>query len=264
MTGDTVIGRPSALPHALRATARIVATAAAGATRLAVLHGDGPFDPRRLRPRAGQARVCVVSAMSAPHNGDRLRVEVIVEPGADLEITTAGATIALPGPTPAPATLEVVVFVAEAARLHWLPEPVISAAGSDLRQGVRVELAPTARLLLGEQQILGRAGEPPGRISSRLTVHRDGLPLLDQHTVYGPGVPGWDGPAVLAGNRAIGQVLYVDRALAEAPPLPEQPPPGHSVITPLAGPGRLLTVVAPDAAALRRHLDAGRRLLCSG
>ncbi|WP_200827189.1 urease accessory protein UreD [Thermomonospora echinospora] len=197
--------------------------------------------------------------MSSPHNGDRLRVEVTIGPGADVYITSAAATVALPGPAPGHACYDVVLRVEESARLRWLPEPVVSVSGSDLRQSIRVELAPTARLLLGEQQILGRAHEPTGRLDSRLSVRCDGRTLLDQHTVYGPGAPGWDGPAVLAGNRATGQLLLIDPAIEDPSCvrlLGGTPVEGHGVIVPLPGPGRLLTAVAPDAGVLRRLFDA--------
>ncbi|MEU0571785.1 urease accessory protein UreD [Nonomuraea sp. NPDC005983] len=244
--------------HSLHATARITAVADAGATRCTVLHGDGPFDPRRLRPRGGRARVCVLGAMSAPHNGDRLRIEVVVGPGADLEIITAAATIALPGPTPAPATWDLIISVADDACLHWLPEPLISTAGSDLLQSTHIDLAPSARLLLTERQILGRAHEPPGNLTSRLTLRRDGHTLLDQQTDYGPSAPCWDGPAVLAGYRIIGQALLIDPELDDSMPhtqiLSDSPDNGHAVVTALPGPGRLLTAVAPDARVLHRHL----------
>ncbi|MFI7616568.1 urease accessory protein UreD [Nonomuraea terrae] len=241
--------------HGLRATARLTAAVEEGATCLPLLSGDGPFDLRRLRSRGGQARVCVVGAMSAPHNGDRLRIEIVVGPGADLEVTSAAATVALPGPVPGHATLDLVLSVADGARLHWLPEPVISAGGSDLRQRIGVDLAPTARLLLGERQILGRAHEPTGRLTSRLTVRRDGRTILDQETAYGPGAPGWDGPAVLAGHRATAQFLLIDPALDTEPAparfLWDDPAAGHAMITPLPGtPARLLTAMAPDAGPL--------------
>ncbi|WP_200841670.1 urease accessory protein UreD [Actinomadura sp. K4S16] len=197
--------------------------------------------------------------MSAPHNGDRLRIEAVVGPGADLRAISAAATVALPGPAPDHAVLDVALRVADSARLHRLPEPVISAAGSDLRQHVRVDLARTARLVLSEQQVLGRAHEPTGRLAGRITVRRGGRTLLDQHCAYGPGAPGWDGPAVLAGNRAVGQLLVVDPTYRDDPPGREYSTTcqrAHGVITPLAGPGVLLTAVAPDAGDLRRCLDA--------
>jgi urease accessory protein len=155
--------------------------------------------------------------------------------------------------------------VEESARLYWAPRPTVSAVGSDLRQSVRVDLAPTARLLLSEQQILGRAHEPPGRLTSRLTVRRDGHTVLDQETSYGPGAPGWSGPAVLAGHRATGQILVIDPALESGLPqsvlLDDPASGGHGVVVPLPCHGGLLTAVAPDAGGLRRLLTSALRLL---
>ncbi|MCP2339306.1 urease accessory protein UreD [Actinomadura rupiterrae] len=249
--------------YGLHATARITAESAGGATDLPLLDGDGPFSLRRLRSRGTQARVCVLNTMSAPHNGDRLHTEVTVGPGADLHVITAAATIALPGPVPVHATHDLTLRVADHARLHWLPEPLISAAGSDLRQRIRIDLAPTARLVLSEQQILGRPHEPPGRLSTRITLRRDGRTLLDQHNTYGPGAQGWDGPAVLAGNRATGQLLIIDPAYEDHPPEPHHldTPPAQGVITPLPGPGVLLTAIAPDAGHLQHCLNAALRHL---
>ncbi|MFH9425513.1 urease accessory protein UreD [Streptomyces sp. NPDC017529] len=249
------------VPHGLRATARITARAGAGGvTGLPVLDGEGPLALRRVRSYGAQARVCVVGAMSAPLGGDRLRVEATVEDGADLCVTAAAATVALPGRTAEPATYDVVLTVGDGARLAWLPEPLISAEGSDLRMTTTVHLAPTARLVLREEQVLGRSGERPGRLRSRLTVRRAGRLLLDQETGYGPGVPGWDTAAVLGGNRATGQLLVVDPAFDDDPPevriLGTGPEEGQGVRGPLAGPAALTTAVAPDGLRLRRLLDA--------
>ncbi|TJZ59290.1 urease accessory protein UreD [Streptomyces piniterrae] len=254
----------------LRATARITARAdARGSTRLPVLDGDGPLALRRLRAHGNQARVCVVGAMSAPLGGDRLAIEVTAEAGTAVRITSAAATVALPGRTGEPATYDVRLTVADGARLDWLPEPLISAAGSDLRMTTTVDLAPTARLVLREEQVLGRSGERPGTLRSRLTVRRAGRTLLDQETAYGPGVPGWDTSAVLDGHRAVGQLLVADPeweaeppdvrllgdAAAERPGAGDGDGAGQGVLAPLAGPAALATVVAPDALKLRRLLD---------
>ncbi|MEU4828204.1 urease accessory protein UreD [Actinomadura sp. NPDC023710] len=250
-------------PHALNATVRIAAESADGVTDLPILHGDGPFSLRRLRPRGSQARVCIMNTMSAPHNGDRLHTEVVVAPNAELHVITAAATVALPGPFPGHATHDVTLRVGDHASLHWLPEPLISAIGSDLRQHIRIVLASTARLVLSEQQVLGRAHEATGRLTSRITVRHDGRTLLDQHSAYGPGTPGWDGPAVLADNRAAGQVLVIDPTYHLHPPATHllDGLPAQGVITSLAGPGALLTAVAPDAADLHHCLDAALRHL---
>ncbi|MEV4188318.1 urease accessory protein UreD [Streptosporangium canum] len=244
----------------VHATARIRAARAQGTTVLPVLTGDGPFDLRRARSHGDQARVCVLGAMSAPLGGDRLRIEATAGPGAHLHITTAAATLALRGPTTAHATYDVHLTVADHASLHWLPQPLISAVRSNLRQSCTIDLAPTARLLLREEVVLGRSGEGPGRLTTRLTVRRDARPLLDQQTMYGPGAPGWDGPAILAGHRAIGQILLVDPALDQHPPharlFGDDPATGQAVLTPLAGPALLITALAPNTLHLRRLLDA--------
>ncbi|MFH8788409.1 urease accessory protein UreD [Streptomyces roseoverticillatus] len=242
----------------LLASARVVAVAdGRGGTALPVLDGAGPFALRRLRSVGREARVCLVGAMSAPLGGDALALSAEVGDGAALHFRTTAATIALPGRTGAPATYDVRIRVGDGAVLHWLPEPLISARGGELRMTTTVELAPTARLVFREEQILGRAGERPGRLTARLTVRHGGRPLYDQELSYGPGAPGWDGGAVLGGHRAAGQLLVVDPAFAARPPAPRVLGP-TAVAAPLAGPAVVVSAVAPDGLQLRTLLEDGR------
>ncbi|MGW6981420.1 urease accessory protein UreD [Streptomyces sp. NPDC054932] len=261
-TTDTAQEPPPAPPAAgLRATARIHALAdGRGTTVLPLLAGEGPLALRRTRSAsAAEAGVMLVGAMSAPLGGDHLTVEATAGPGAHLALSSAAATLALPGRSGEPAHYDVDLDLQDGASVRWLPEPLVSVRGSDLRVRTRVRLAPTARLVLREEQVLGRTGEAPGLLRSRLTVHRGDRPLLDQDLGCGPGAPGgWDGPAGLAGHRALGQLLVVDPAFAEDPPaaavLGE-----FAAVTPLAGPAVLVTVLAPDALRVRELLDVARR-----
>ncbi|WP_411129288.1 urease accessory protein UreD [Streptomyces sp. x-19] len=255
----------TALPAGgLRATARIVARADAhGVTRLPVLDGGGPFAIRRIQSHADQTRVCLIGAMSAPLGGDRLRIEATAEAGTSLRITAAAATVALPGRTGDLATYDVHLTVGDGARLEWLPEPLISAEGSDLRMTTTVDLAPTARLVFREEQVLGRTGERTGALRSRLTIRQAGRTLLDQETAYGPGAPGWDTSAVLGGNRAVGQLLLAGPQFTDKPvevrllggAAGADPNAGQAVVAPIAGPAALVTAIAPDGLSLRRLLD---------
>lgn len=252
----------------VQATARLRAEPdARGGTVLPVLESGGPLALRRTRsPLTRYARVTVVGAMSAPLNGDRLAIEADVADGARLTVDAAAATVALPGPRAdaGPSTYTVDLRVGEGAVLRWLPEQLVSAHGSDLHQSTRVELAPTARLLLREEQILGRHDEPTGALLTRLTVRRAGRPLLDQQLAYGPGAPGgWDGPAVLGGHRAVGQLLLADPSFEDAP-LPARLLGPTAALTPLAGPAVLVTAVAADARLLRRILDDATHELLDG
>ncbi|GAB1330949.1 urease accessory protein UreD [Streptomyces sennicomposti] len=240
----------------VRATARIVARHdGRGGTVLPVLAGEGPLAPRRTRGSGAEARVLLVGAMSGPLGGDRLTVEARVEAAARLRIGSAAATIALPGQVPGPARYDVRLTVADGGDLHWLPEQLISAHGSDLYVTTRADLAPTARLVLREEQVLGRAAEQPGRLTSRLAVRIGGRTVLDQELACGPGAPGgWDGPAVLAGHRAVGQLVVVRPEFARAPMTARVLGEGAALV-PLAGPAALVSAVAPDALRLRRLLD---------
>ncbi|MFC8507893.1 urease accessory protein UreD [Streptomyces sp. NPDC057411] len=248
----------------LRATARIVA---APDGSLPVLRSDGPLALRRTRAPGPYTRVTVVGAMSAPLGGDRLALTAEVRDGARLLVDSAAATVALPGPVGGPATYDIALTVGAGAELRWLPEQLVSAAGSELAMRTTVDLAADARLVLREEQILGRHGERPGTLATRLTVRIAGRPLFDQELGYGPGASdGWDGPAVLGGHRATGQLLVVDPHFTteggEAGKPPEPRLLGdHAVLVPLAGPAALVSAVAPDALALRRALDEGLELL---
>ncbi len=261
--GVTTVAPPSAADRGVRAAARIVAEPdGRGGTALPVLDGSGPLALRRTRSaRPDAAQVTVVGAMSAPLGGDHLSLQALVRPGARLAVGSAAATVSLPGRDGARAGYDVRLTVEAGGELRWLPEPLIAAAGSDLAMTTRVELAPEARLVLREELVLGRAGERPGRLASRLTVRRGGRTLLDQEVVLGPGVPGWSGPAVLDRYRAMGQLLVVDPAFeAHAPAaaaLPSDPAEGAAVLTPLAGPAVLVTALAQDALTARQLLDAG-------
>ncbi|WP_369256314.1 urease accessory protein UreD [Streptomyces sp. R35] len=246
----------------VRATARISARDdGRGGTSLPVLDGQGPLALRRTRASGSEARVMLVGAMSGPLGGDHFTVEAEVGEGARLHVGSAAATIALPGQAKGEARYDVRLDVAEGGELRWLPEQLISAGGSDLYVSSRVELAAGARLVFREEQVLGRSGEEPGRLTSRLTVRLGGRPLLDQELACGPGAPGgWDGPAVLAGHRALGQLVVVRPEFEKEPPkarlLGE-----YAALTPLAGPAVLVTVLAPDALRLRRVLDEALRVL---
>ncbi|MFE2530180.1 urease accessory protein UreD [Streptomyces sp. NPDC059371] len=240
----------------VRATARIEARDdGRGGTSLPVLDGEGPLALRRVRSGGPEARVMLVGAMSGPLGGDRLAVETRVGPGARLRVGSAAATIALPGQAKGEARYDMRLDVADGGELWWLPEQLISAGGSELSVSSRIEFRSGARLVFREEQVLGRVGEEPGRLTSRLTVRCDGRALLDQELACGPGAPGgWDGPAVLAGHRALGQLVIVrpefERDLPTARPLGE-----YAALTPLAGPAVLVTALARDALLLRRVLD---------
>ncbi|WJY41570.1 urease accessory protein UreD [Streptomyces sp. P9-2B-2] len=251
----------------VHSTAHIVAVPdPRGGTALPVLRGRRALVPRHMRTAGPFARVVLTGSMRAPHGGDQLRLRAEVRTGAQLSLGTVGATLALPGPRGGTATSDVLLRVEDGAELHYLPEPLISAAHSDLETTTRVELAPEARLVLKEEQVLGRTNEPSGRLRTRLTVRLAGKPLLDQELAVGPGVPSWSGPAVLADYRMTGQLLIVSPEFTHQQPPPQLLPTdpgeeGEAALTPLAGPAVLITAAAANHATLRQLLDRGHEVI---
>ncbi|WP_149550573.1 urease accessory protein UreD [Streptomyces marokkonensis] len=245
----------------VRAVARVRACPdGRGGTCLPVLESDGPLALRRTRGRGTEAQVLLVGAMSGPLGGDRLAVRADVRPGARLRVGSAAATLALPGQQAGEARYDVRLTVADGGELHWLPEQLVSVRGSELLVTTRADLDRGARLVLREEQVLGRAGEEPGRLTSRLTVRIAGRTVLDQQLACGPGAPGgWDGPAVLGGLRAVGQLVVVRPGFEDKPVTARALGEGAAVL-PLPGPAALVTAVAPDALRLRRLLDGASAL----
>lgn len=222
----------------------------AGRTRLTTVRSVAPL---LLRETPGA--VYLVGGAAGPLGGDDLEITVELAPGARLTLRTAAASVALPGPSPS--RLAVRVLLGAGAHLRWLPEPTVAAAGCDHRVTVVVTMDERAGLVWREELVLGRHGEAPGSVSSRLHVDRAGRPLVRQHLAVGPAAPGWDGPAVAGRARAVGSLLVVDPALADGPARATVLDRAGAAVLPLAGPGVQVTAVAPDARTLRRRLDAG-------
>lgn len=154
----------------------------------------------------------LVGGAAGPLGGDELRCSVDLGPGARLEVRSVAASVALPGPNGRESSLEILARVGEGAALSWAPQPLIAARGARHRTFARVELAADARLVWRDELVLGREGEEPGSVATRLRVVRDGRVLLDHEIAMGPRHLGSLGPAGSGGHRALGTVLIVEPA----------------------------------------------------
>lgn len=223
----------------------VAAVDAGGRTRLPVLRSQAPLVLRRT-PDA----VYLVGGAAGPIGGDALDLRIEVGDGAFLRVRTAAAAVALPGPDGLESVLTVTALVGAGARLEYLPEPAVVCAGARHATIIQVTLAEGASLLLRDELILGRHGEPGGASRTSLRADYAGRPLLRQALE----VSGTDqaslGPAVLVGHRAVGTLLRVDPVGAD---MAAQRGPWVAVM-PLAGPGVLVTALAHDAVTLRKRL----------
>ncbi|GIH92143.1 urease accessory protein UreD [Planobispora siamensis] len=257
-------------------TARAVLATAPGPdgrTVLAVMRSAPPITLRRTGP----GRVHLVSTAAGPLGGDDLALDIDVAPGTSLDVLSIASTLVLPGSGTAESLMTVTARVGAGASLRFAPEPTVLAAGCRHRMAVRLELAGDARVFWREEIVFGRHGETPGRCHSRFDATVEGRPLLRQEfTVGDPAVDA--SPAVYGGARCVGSTLIAgppgavpgdlpDRDRNDGPP-PDTAPtgslrPGEAVIgdgwamLPLAGPGILVSALAPDAAGLRHRLERG-------
>lgn len=235
-----------------------------GRTRLSTLHAEAPLllkPIRRKEPEPwpqlrGAARVSLTAGAAGPIGGDAYRLDVDVGAGSALVLTDISPTLLLPGPDGAASSYTITVTVGADATLTWLAEPLIAAHGCSHVHDIRVELHPSARLIMREELLLGRYGEAGGTARQRISVRRGGAVLHCQELSTGPGSVGYDGAAVLGPARAVGSVLAVDPVWVTEP-LCEYLISPTAAVLPLAGPAVLVTAVAQDSLSLRRELHAG-------
>lgn len=246
----------------MRAAARIVAEADGhGGTRLPVLRGDAPLLLRRTGPASiGDVTVHLVGGAAGPLGGDDLRLDIEVGPQARLEVRSVAASLVLPDLARRRSRMLINATVAAGARLRWLPEPLIAAAGCDHNAVTRVRVAAGGTLLWRDDISCGRHGEQPGDLRTDTTISYDGATVYRHRLVIGPAATGWSGAAVLGGGRAIGSVVWVGPAWAAREPAPSVVLGPDAALMQLAGPGMLACAVGADVRDVRAALDP----LCAG
>ncbi|MBU2666694.1 urease accessory protein UreD [Actinoplanes bogorensis] len=217
-----------------------------GGTRLTVLHSESPL----LLRRTGPTTVHLVGGGAGPLRGDDLRLDIAVGPGATLEIRSVAAQLALPGRDHLPPSrFEITATVAAGATLRWHPEPMIAAAGCDHHTITRVDVAEGGTLLWRDDLVCGRHHEDSGNVRLDTTIRYAGTTLYRHDLAVGPAAPGWSGPAILGGGRAIGTIVFAPDTM------PATSGPGDYALMPLAGPGMLATAIADDIRPVQAALD---------
>ena len=193
----------------MQSSARIVAEAGAGGpTRLTHLAGDGALTVRST-PSAGRVRVHLVAGAFGPLGGDELCLQIVVGPGAELEVAAVAATIVQRSRDGQPSRMDVQIDVAEGGRLVVALPPTVVTKDARHTVDARLTLAAGARLLLREETVRGRTGEAGGaaRLLTRLDV--DGSPVLRQELELSGEMGGPWHP------RAVGSLLSIGGPMPE-------------------------------------------------
>ena len=191
-----------------------------GRTRLAhrwhrgPLRIQRPFYPSHPAPAGpGGADACQVVILHPPGGvvgGDRLSIDIGLEPGSRALITTPGATKFYRSAGPE-AVQQTRIRVADGATLEWTPQETILFDRSLSRIDTLVDLEPGARFLGWEITALGRpAARAPfaaGLCRQRFEIERGGVPLWIERGEHRGGGASLAGLWGLAGRSAVGVMV---------------------------------------------------------
>ena len=143
--------------------------------------------------------------------GDRLQIDIDLQPSARAVITTAAAG-KIYGSNGIPATQSIVQNISDLACLEWLPQETIVFNQAIFHQYLRVNLAATASWLGWEINRFGRTarGEKftQGEWKSATEVYRQGKPIwIDRQRLAGDAMV--DSPHSLAGHSIVGSLAWI-------------------------------------------------------
>ena len=201
------------LPAYVRADGRLRLRLAAAprGTEAVDLSESGGY---RIRfPRVGGCEAVMINTGGGMTGGDRLSIDIGLDPGAAAVATTQSAE-KMYRSTGASAQVDVRLTLAEGARLAWLPQETILFSGARLERRFDIDLAPSATLTLCEAMVFGRVamGETlgDGLIRDRWRVRRDGrLTFAEAIRLDGTLAGGLAHPTVAGDARAVATVLHV-------------------------------------------------------
>jgi urease accessory protein len=194
--------------------------AKAGVTRRTRVREEGSLRVRFPGPASAELEAVIVNTAGGVAGGDRFALDVTVEPGARLVVTTAAAEKVYRTLEP-DATIDVRLAVGATSSLAWLPRETILFNRARLRRTINIDLAEDARLLLAEAIVFGRSGMgeavDDAGVFDRWHLHRGGrLIHAEAMRLDGAVAAKLAQPAVANGGVAVATVLIVpaDEAVA--------------------------------------------------
>lgn len=194
--------------------------AKAGVTRRARVREEGSLRVRFPGAASAELEAVIVNTAGGVAGGDRFALDVTVEPGARLVVTTAAAEKVYRTLDP-DATIDVTLTLGAMSSLAWLPQETILFNRARLRRTINIDLAEDARLLLLEAIVFGRAGMgeavDDAGVFDRWRLHRGGrLIHAEAMRLDGAVAAKLAQPAVADGGVAMATVLIVpaDEAVA--------------------------------------------------
>lgn len=209
----------SAAFAANRARGRVAVTAAPARPPCASAEA-GALRVRFPRACAGLPEAVLVNTAGGLAGGDHFEVDVGLQAGARLAVTTAAAEKVYRS-LGSDARLAVTASVGEHAELMWLPQETIVFDRARLERTITMTLAADARLVVAEAAVFGRTamGETVhcGAFADRWRIRRGGrLIFAENFRLDGPIGRRLGAAAIAGGRTALATVLMTPAGQAAA------------------------------------------------
>ena len=170
-----------------------------------------------------RCRVGLLATTALLLGGDTVELSVRVGPGATLDLFDVAATVGYHG-RGRRAWWSVSLVVEAGGTLVWSGEPLVVADGADVERTLTLDVADSARALVHDGLVLGRAGERGGRVLSRTSVSLGGRPVLREDQLLDPADRG--DPGLLGAFRVIDTVTAIGVPPGAATAIPSYALPG--------------------------------------
>jgi urease accessory protein len=168
-------------PRAIGAANLSVYEDAHGTTRLRNLRQSGSLKLIFPQTHRTDIEAIMVNTAGGITGGDQFTLGATIERGAQLSITTQAAERAYRAQRGEVGRVSTDIVVQEGGNLNWLPQELILFDCCALRRRLSIDLAPTARLLMVEPVVFGRAAMPEVlrdvMLRDRIRITREGRPI---------------------------------------------------------------------------------------
>ena len=205
------IGKTAPAMQRVRGTARVAFANTAGQTRLKDLFQSGSAKVRLPKVYDEPATAVLINTAGGLTGGDRMDYDIAIGADAHAIVTTQTAERAYRSlGTSAEVTGQ--LSVDAKATLEWLPQETILFENSSVSRRISADLTGSARLLILESVVLGRAamGEQLTRVffKDSWRIRRDGkLVFADDLRLNGDPSDFFSGPATGQGAKAMATLL---------------------------------------------------------
>jgi urease accessory protein len=152
--------------------------------RAVVRTATGALAARVLASDHRGAHVALVANRALLLAGDHVEIDVVVGPGAWLEIEEVTGTVAYDA-SGVPSSWSIDARVDAGGSLVWNAPPFVVATGAHVERRTDVALGAGAVAAWRESLVLGRTGEVGGFVRSATRVTQEGVPVLVDDVVLG-------------------------------------------------------------------------------